>query len=175
MKTLHLRFIEEVTGTDSDQALQGRLEEERELQESVHGFERIVLWMEHDTYDQLVLVRSLAHYATLRTCPALELVNVDRVPGSIRFLGLGQLPPEALRLLWEQRRPVAENQLSLAAKTWSALTNEDPRDLAAIMRSNTPALPLLAPALRRLLQGPPSVENGTGVTRADDLAMPVER
>ncbi|RYG85755.1 DUF1835 domain-containing protein, partial [bacterium] len=36
---------------------------ERRLTESSR-YERVVVWSEHDVYDQLVLVRLLAHYAT---------------------------------------------------------------------------------------------------------------
>ena len=34
----------------------------------------------------------------------LELINIGEFPGAVRFIGLGQLPPEALRMLWAKRR-----------------------------------------------------------------------
>ena len=37
----------------------------------------------------------------------------ENFPGGMRFVGLGQLPPEALRLLWEQRSLATPAQLSL--------------------------------------------------------------
>jgi hypothetical protein len=55
-------------------------------------------------------------------------------------------------------------QLALGEKTWNALTSADPTRLAAIAASQTPALPILAPALERHLRELPSVENGLSLT-----------
>jgi hypothetical protein len=79
------------------------------------------------------------------------------------------LPPEALRLLWKTRKPVSAAQLRLGLDAWRALANPDPRPLAAIMRSHTPALPLLAPALHRHLRELPSAANGLSLT--EELAL----
>ncbi len=69
----------------------------------------MVAWFEHDSYDQLILARCLAQFA--ETPPSrLELVTLDQYTGAMRFIGLGQLPPEALRLLWEKRTPVSTEQ-----------------------------------------------------------------
>ena len=51
-----------------------------------------------------------------------------------------------------------------AQQTWAALQSEDPRPLAAIARSGTAALPLMAPALLRHLRELPSAENGLALT-----------
>jgi hypothetical protein len=161
---LEARFLEEFAGVPFGDALEHRRREEQALHDSADHFDRIVLWMEHDPFDQLVMTRCLAHYRTRPTRPMLELISVNRFPGSIRFIGLGQLPPEALRLLWQQRTPVTEDQLQLASDIWSALCLEDPRTLASITRAGTPALPHLAPALHRLLQELPSVRSGLGLT-----------
>lgn len=141
-----------------------RVAEERALVASIHDHERIVLWMEHDCFDQLVLVRCLAHYATVARPPVLEIVQTDRFPGSIRFIGLGQLPEEALRLLWERRQPVTRGTLDLAARAFEALCRDDPRPLVALLHSDSSELPYLAPALRRLLQELPATSNGLSFT-----------
>lgn len=162
------RFIAEFAGEDMsvtyDDALARRRREERELAQSAARHERIVLWMEHDCFDQLVLVRCLAHFASCEALPALELVQADRFPGSIRFIGLGQLPEEALRLLWARREPVSRAALDLAAAVWDALSRPDPRELAAHMRSGCEALPNLPRALRRLLQELPAMQSGLSFT-----------
>src|SRR4051812_6590482 len=95
-------------------------------------YARVVLWMEHDSWDQLVLVRLLAHYARAPRPRALELIGVNEFPGDARFVGLGQLPAEALRLLWATRQPVGAPQLAHGAGAWSALNADDPRRLAAL-------------------------------------------
>jgi Domain of unknown function (DUF1835) len=145
-------------------ALARRQREEDALAQSADNHERVVLWMEHDCFDQLVLIRCLAHYANTKSPHRLELININHFPGAVRFIGLGQLPPEAIRLLWKDRRTVTAEQLSLAAETWQALQASNPTRLATIMRSRTPALPDLAIALARLLRELPAAANGLSMT-----------
>jgi hypothetical protein len=151
-----------------DDVLEFLRRDERRLHDSA-AFERVVIWSELDCYDQLVLIRLLAHYATYPRPPRLELINVGEFPGPVRFIGLGQLPPEALRLLWRTRRPARGAELSLGLDAWRALASPDPRALAAIVRAGTPALPLLGPALHRHLRELPSVENGLSFT--EEMAL----
>jgi hypothetical protein len=147
-----------------DAALQRRQQEEHALACSAANFERIVLWMEHDCFDQMVLLRCLTHYASTQAPRVLELVSIDHFPGSVRFIGLGQLPAEALRLLWEARQPVDAAQLALAQQSFAALQMDDPRRLAALMRGGAAALPYLARSLQRLLQELPWVSDGLSLT-----------
>jgi len=144
--------------------------DEQRLHDSA-DYDRVVIWSEFDCYDQLVLVRLLGHYATHRRPARLELINIAEFPGAVRFLGLGQLPPEALRLLWKTRTQATAAMLNLGLETWRAFANSDPRDLAAIMRSGTPALPLLARALHRHLRELPSSINGLSFTEEMSLRL----
>jgi hypothetical protein len=154
--------------------------EERRLAEASSEYERVVLWLEHDRYDQFVLLRCLAWFDEHGAPPRLELVGPSDFPGATRFVGLGQLPPEALRLLWERREPISEEQLAFGRDTWRAFRAPDPRALAALVRAGTPLLPALAAALHRHLQELPSVRDGLGLTHrlllkrlADDGAQRV--
>lgn len=128
-------------------------------------YERVVLWMEHDPWDQLIVARLLAAYANGPRPGTLELVLVSEFPGAARYLGLGQLPPEALRELWASRTKVTAAQLSLGQEVWSALCADNPEALAALARSGTPALPVMAPALRRHLQELPWITDGLSLTQ----------
>jgi hypothetical protein len=147
-----------------ERELEGLPRGEELLHRTAEDYERVVIWMEHDNWDQLCLVRLLAHYANAQRPRVLELIVLDDFPGSERFIGLGQLPPEALRLLWPSRRSVTAAQLALGNAAWDALASDDPRNLAALARSGTPALPIMAPALHLLLRELPSVENGLRLT-----------
>ena len=151
------------------------LERDEQLLRDSADYERVVIWSEGDCYDQLVLIRLLGHYAAHRRPPRLELINLGDFPGSVRFIGLGQLPPEALRLLWTARRSAGGTQLQLGLEAWRALSSPDPLALAAIVRSGTPALPLLGPALHRHLRELPSIANGLSFTEEMALTLLAER
>jgi hypothetical protein len=147
-----------------ERELEGIRRGEQRLYGSADDYQRVVIWMEHDSWDQLVLARLLAHYANAKRPRLLELIVADDFPGSQRYIGLGQLPSEALRLLWLSRKPVTSAQLALGDAAWNALASDDPRPLAALARSGTPALPIMAFALHRHLRELPSVENGLSLT-----------
>ena len=137
---------------------------EAALRDAPTRYARIVLWFEHDSYDQLILARCLARFA--KAAPErLELISVGRYPGAARFIGLGQLPPEALRLLWSERQPVSPDALRVATEAWGALREPDPRGISGMVRSGTPALPTLAPALRRHLQELPWISDGLSLSQ----------
>jgi hypothetical protein len=103
-------FISEAYGITLKDA-RNRLEREYSQLYSSAQYERVVLWFEHDSYDQLVLAYVLHHFWTIQSFPKrLELICIDSFPGIERFVGLGQLSSEALRTLWEGRHPNARNQ-----------------------------------------------------------------
>ncbi|MBT6202777.1 MAG: DUF1835 domain-containing protein [Alphaproteobacteria bacterium] len=90
-------------------------------------YQRVVLWFEHDIYDQSVLIRLLA---TLADCPEhhdrIWLISTDRFPGIDRFIGLGQLTPEQLGTLWGNEQRVNESQYDLARRAWSTFRATKP-------------------------------------------------
>ncbi|WP_018266592.1 DUF1835 domain-containing protein [Methylosinus sp. LW4] len=144
------------------------------LQSAASRYERIVLWLEHDPYDQLILARCLAQFAETPP-PRLELISLERYPGAMRFIGLGQLPPEALRLLWEERAPIAEAGLRAGHDAWRMLRAPDPSPLAGFARAAAPALPQLARAIRRYCQEFPWSDDGLGLTQRLILELLAER
>lgn len=152
-------------GLDYSDVLQRLSEDERALAATATSHDRVVIWSEHDRWDLLMLVRVLAQYAGGPAPPVLELVLVDRYPGVEPFRGLGQLGPAQLRALWPTRRPVTAAQLELGRSAWDALASDDPRALAALAATGTPALPLLAPALRRHLAELPGAGHGLSRTQ----------
>ena len=155
-----------VTDLDYDLFLAELTAADRRLAASAERYERVVIWSEHDSHDQLSLIRCLAHYARTRPPHVLELISVNHFPGSRRFIGLGQLPPEAMWLLWNRRDVIDAERLSLGAAAWATLTSDDPRALAAIVRTQTPALPHLGPALHRHLRELPASANGLSLTQS---------
>ncbi len=138
--------------------------------DELQSFSEIVLWFEHDSYDQLILAFLLTELAG-RTTPPIRLICADDVPAVSRFVGLGQLSPEVIRWLWSARRPVGQPEFDLGHKVWKALTNPSPQPLLAIATAGTPAIPPMAGALMRHLMELPSTTNGLGLV--EQLALDI--
>ncbi len=135
------------------------------LKHAAQRYERVVLWFEHDGYDQLILAKLLAYFANNAVPEKLQMVSINHFPGSARFIGLGQLPPEAIRLLWQQRQPVSQQQLELGEHVWNALGESTPHPLYEITKSkDIKHLPNMHGALLRHLQELPSTLNGLSLT-----------
>lgn len=122
----------------------------------------LVLWCEADAYDQLFLVRLLASLSGLPR--RLELIEIARVPGIERFIGIGQLAPDLLAWLWPQRRALGDDALALARQAWTAYTAPDPSAWSQLAKQSHQALPLLGAALARQLQELPGAIDGLSLT-----------
>ncbi|MDW3099678.1 MAG: DUF1835 domain-containing protein [Alphaproteobacteria bacterium] len=126
----------------------------------------VVMWFEHDSYDQLILAYLLNHFATAARPTTFELICVDSVPGIQGFTGLGQLAPEMLVWLWEnQRRPVTGEDITCGTRVWASLRSPDPSILATVANEGTPSLPPMAGALKRHLRELPARRNGLSLTQ----------
>lgn len=156
-------FIAEAYGVPRAEAA-ARLQAEADGLAAAGARRQVVLWFEHDSYDQLILARVLAHFAQAGRPAELALICIDRFPGLDRFIGLGQLGPEQLRSFWPERQPVSSEQLALGTAVWEALREPDPLPLWRLAEGGTPALPVMAPALHRHLQELPWVGDGLGLT-----------
>jgi DNA-binding transcriptional MerR regulator len=150
-------------GWGSRRAILGSLERrDAQLLRAFRDGIEVVLWFEHDLYDQLQLldVLSLAHGADA----TLELVVVGSFPGKPSFHGLGELTADELETLWPERRRASTETLATAAKAWDAFRAPDPSGLAKLAHREEPELPFLAPALLRLLEELPAPGDGLSGT-----------
>ena len=131
--------------------------------------DEVVLWFESDLYDQLQLCQVLAWYKKQKGKPVrLSLICVDK-DAEGNFRGVAQLKPEAIKALYEARAPVGDALLALAARAWDAFCAADPLALDALRQQRMPALPVLALALRRLLEELPSTIDG--LSRTEHAAL----
>lgn len=168
------RFLSAAYRLDLDETRRRLIIEQHTLA-TLKASPRVVLWFEHDSYDQLILARVLAWLAEFG-CPAvLELICIDRFPGIERFVGLGQLTPAQLRDLWPARQAVKTDLLVLAARVWAALREPNPSELAAIASDGTPELPMMANALRRHLAELPGTSDGLSLTERLTLRLLEQR
>jgi hypothetical protein len=137
----------------------------------------VVLWFEHDLFDQLELIRTLDLVAHLR--PRASLICIDRFPGIDRFIGLGQLTADQLATLEGTGVPVTAGHFQLATDAWRAFRSPDPAELLdltlrlsaarAAVSEGGPALQFLGDALLRFLAQYPSTANG--LSHTEELAL----
>jgi hypothetical protein len=164
------RLVADRSGLPFDQVRREMGEAYWRLGRLATRYNHIVLWFEHDLYDQACLVRVLASLATRPMLPRVELVCIDRFPGIARFIGMGQLSPDQLRGLWPQRRPVGRRQLALGTRAWNALRAATPQPIEDLLAADLRPLPFLAAALRRHLQELPWTTDGLALTERLILA-----
>jgi hypothetical protein len=126
--------------------------------------DEIVLWFEHDLFDQLLLIRLLDRLSGWPVGqPPITLVCPDRY--------LGPLTAEALAALFPVRQPVGPAQFQLARTAWAAFRSDDPTAIQRVLDTDTTPLPFLAGALRRHLEEFPSTREGLSRTERDILEL----
>jgi hypothetical protein len=111
----HLRahFIAD-KGWGDLEAVQAEMTARDRLLAAAADFERIVLWFEHDLFDQLQLLQLLSWFADHdRGRARLEMLCIDSFPGLPDFGGLGELAPEQMASLRGREQPVSAEQLAL--------------------------------------------------------------
>jgi hypothetical protein len=129
---------------------------------------RLVLWFDACLFDQAMLVHiltCLAHQGFRRA----ELLCVERFPGIVPFHGLGQLEPAQLASLFDQRRPVTEEQFRFADVVDQAFAAQDAAAFAALARHTDAPLPRVPAAVTRWLEEQP--DPATGLGRLEQLAL----
>jgi hypothetical protein len=132
--------------------------------------EEVVLWFEHDLFDQLNLIWLLDALAEAGT-PAqrVRLLVIGEHPEVDPFHGLGQLSPAQLLALFPSRETLSSEALAEARAAWADVCAPDPRPLAQRAMSASRHWPWLPGALRRLVEELPSVSAGLSRTERQGL------
>jgi hypothetical protein len=129
------------------------------------SYDELVLWFEHDLFDQLNLVQLLAWIAdSVPSAVPVSLICIGSFPGRPDFKGLGELMADELAPLLETRQLVTAAQYELARRAWQAFREPTPEAIDALRRDDTSPLPFLAPALTRFLQEYPWTRDGLSRT-----------
>ncbi len=112
----------------------------------------VILWFEHDLYDQLQLIQLLDWFS-----------HQDRTTSTISA--------SQLRSLYETRRPLTEGTFTLGSEAWKAFCSPDPKALEAFLQQDTSALPFLKAALLRHLEQFPALQGGLSRTERQILEV----
>lgn len=110
--------------------------------------DEIVLWFEHDLYDQLQLIQVLDGLAELRGPPISLVCEAEY---------LGTIEPERAAELFALRTPLTRRHFQEGTAAWTAFRSPDPRDIEKL---TIRALPFLPAALRRHLEEFPWTTDG---------------
>ena len=133
--------------------------------------DEVILWFEHDLYDQLQLIQILAWLIEIKHCSTERqfLICIDRYPGVSSFRGLGDLNLVQIRHLFDMRKPINLLQFNAAADAWACFTSAKPERHQAVADNPSIGLPFLQAAYRRFLQEWPSTHNG--LSRTEEHAL----
>ncbi|MFD2615077.1 DUF1835 domain-containing protein [Paenibacillus gansuensis] len=164
-------WFEAAMGVPADE-FKSALREQQALLGSGEAYSRIVLWFEHDLFDQALLLYLLDRLRRLRV-PAgkLQLLQIGSFPGIEPFYGLGQLSEAQLKGLLGSPQPVTAEQLGLGAEGWRAYASADPEAVPALLRRDLTALPFLSEALKLHLERFPDPSTGLGRVERQTLAL----
>ncbi len=151
---------------DDGEAIKTLAERDAILADAAVRSEEVVLWFEHDLYDQLQLIQVLD---MLNRIPdrktEVSLICIDRHPSVERFLGLGQLTSEHIEALYPSRIGVNESMFAAASIGWRAFTADNPSELSsATSNQDLAPLPFLRPALQRWCMEFPWTTDGLSQT-----------
>ena len=151
--------------------------------ESFRHHDEVIFWLEHDLFDQLLLVRHLwwLKERGIRGAGgaggARGAGSAGGPAGAVRFslvcrnVYLGPLTPDQFPPLFAERQPITGAQIERGSRVWRAFCGEDPTRLLPFATSIAPELPFLAAALRRFLEDYPSSANG--LTRTEQQILRV--
>lgn len=133
----------------------GQFEGRDRLIETCDRFDEVVLWFEHDLYDQLQLIQVLAR---------LKDLSLNRV--SLVCDGfVAQQSTTELERQFHDRQPVTPKTYAQASAAWSCFTGADPTRWAEIASApGSKVLPQLASAFSRLIAELPDEDTGLSMT-----------
>lgn len=139
------------------------LERDNELK-SHEAYEKVILWFEHDLYDQLQILQILDwFYQNPPRRTKLSIICTDQY--------LGRLTSDEMKGLFKYEEPLTEKHLVLSNKAWSAFRSPSPEKWYDLLNIDTTALPFLRGAIIRLLEEYPNISNGLSRTAQQALKI----
>jgi hypothetical protein len=129
------------------------------------SYDELILWFEHDLFDQLNLIQLLTWIRDhIPATKPVSLICIGSFPGRPDFKGLGELTPDELASLLETRQAVSGPQYDVARRAWQAFREPTPEALDELRQDDTSALPYLAAGISRFLQEYPWTSDGLSRT-----------
>jgi hypothetical protein len=165
-------FLANEFGGGAYEAARSEFAERDRALASFADHDEVVLWFEHDLYDQLQLLQILSWLADHDVSRGrVSLIQIGSHPDIPNFQGLGQLNGAQLAALLPTRLPITPRQLEIGRQVWDAFCADDPTALCKVALRHEPEMPFLSTALMRLLEEYPSAADG--LTRTERQLLKV--
>lgn len=135
-------------------------------------YDEVVLWFEHDLFDQTMLCYFLHYFSKeKKSSTKLSLLCIGDYPGVELFQGLGQLSVEQLGTLSGTWKLIGDKELEMGQAFWKAYTSQSPEPLQQLLTQDTSILPYAHSAFQAHLSRFPSMDNGLGVVEQATLEV----
>ncbi|MBP2110952.1 sigma-70 family RNA polymerase sigma factor [Paenibacillus silagei] len=171
---LRAEVLQATMGIPAAEYVAGCAEQEQRIS-GFRKYDEVVLWFEHDLFDQSMLAYLLHWFNGQKLVNTkLSLLCIGEFPGIELFHGLGQLTEAQLSTLPGTWRTIGRKELQLGSLLWEAYAASDPRKLADLLAAKREeleggALAFAYDAFMAHLSRLPSVENGLGIVEQTTL------
>ncbi len=163
LSKVRAQFIIDRSWGSPEEITESFIQRDSELK-SFRKYEKVILWFEHDLYDQLQIIQVLDWWHKNFTGEVeLSIICTDQY--------LGRLSLEEMKELMKYEELITDAHLTLSCKAWSAFRSSSPEEWCGLLNMDTSALPFLEGAIIRLLEEYPSCSNGLSRTAEQALKV----
>ena len=152
LSKIRAKFIHE-QGFGSLKKIEKEFQERDEVLKKYHHYQKIILWFEHDLYDQLQLLQVLSWFQS-NNCDnsKLSLICTNNY--------LGECSSTQIKKLLNYEEQISKEHLLLAQKAWLAFTEPTPMAWFKLLYEDLHLFPFLRDAVIRMLEEYPNTRNG---------------
>ncbi|GGD58655.1 sigma-70 family RNA polymerase sigma factor [Paenibacillus nasutitermitis] len=170
-RSIRAQYLEQSLGIPRSVFIQGSEMQDKALAE-FHKYDEIVLWFEHDLFDQTILCY-LLHWFSGQSLgkTKLNLLSIGDYPGIELFRGLGQLSLEQMGTLPGTWKSIGTAELELGSALWLAYSSQNPQQLQQLLTEDTSVLPYAQDAFQCHLSCFPSTSNGLGIVEQSTMEL----
>ena len=163
LSTLRSKFIASL-GFGKFSTVQKDFQERDKKLASYKNYKKIVLWFEHDLYDQLQLLQILTWF---------EKENLQDIQLTLICTNnyLGESSPQLIKKFLLHEIKILPEHLELAKKSWSAFCEPTPKNWFKLLEEPTGLLPFLKGAIFRMLEEYPNTKCGLSRTAYQTLLI----
>lgn len=148
---IRAEFLAELGWTSLENAKKTFDKRDKQLS-NLEKYAEIILWFEHDLYDQLQLIQILDWLSKNEIDQNIYLICEDQY--------IGESSPELLNKNYLLKTELSAEIINLGSQIWSVFSGDNPKELEKVLEKRNSELPFLNSAFNRLLQEFPDELNG---------------